>query len=286
MEYIRVESATDASKALAGTEGAFVLAGGTDLIVQMRSRRISPAAVIDIKHVPGIGEIGETDAGFTIGAAVSGAMIGENDAFCAQWPGIAEAAQLIGSSQVQGRATIVGNLCNASPAADTVPALIAADATAVVAGPDGEREMSVAALPTGPGRNALKRGEFVRALRLPRRPARASDAVLRFIPRTEMDIAAASAAVNLRLDGDGRVAEARVALGAVAAIPYLVEEAGEGLVGTRLEDDVLARLAATCSASCSPIDDKRGTVAFRRTVVGVLAKRAARIAYGRAAAKG
>jgi len=282
MEYLRAQSAPDVCRALATAEKAHVIAGGTDLIVQMKSRRLQPGLVVDIKHLPGIADINEADGAFTIGAAVTGAMIGEADALVRAWPGVCEAAQLIGSSQVQGRATVVGNLCNASPAADTVPALIAADAVAIVEGPDASREVRVADIPSGPGVTTLARGEFVTAVRLPARPVRAADAYLRFIPRTEMDIAAASAGVDLVLDAEGTVTGARVALGAVAAVPYLAREAGDSLVGTRLEDAALERLARLCSESCDPIDDKRGTVAFRRHVVGVLARRAARIAYDRA----
>lgn len=286
MEYIKAQSVPDVCNALMASEHPYILAGGTDLIVQMKTRRIRPESVIDIKHVPGMADVRSADGALEVGAAVTGAVIGETEALKTAWPGLCEAAQLIGSSQIQGRATVVGNLCNASPAADTVPALIAADATAVIEGPQGRREDKVVAIPTGPGSNALAPGEFVSAIRLPVRPSRAADAYLRFIPRTEMDIAAASAGVNLVLDADGVVVEARVALGAVAAVPYLSPEAGESLIGTRLDGAVLERLATLCSASCSPIDDKRGTVAFRRTVVGVLAKRAAKIAYDRAMAQG
>jgi carbon-monoxide dehydrogenase medium subunit len=286
MQYVKAADAADAVKHLAGAGGqGFVLAGGTDLLVQMKSRRVSPEIIVDIKNLPGAMEIREEGDGYRIGAGVPGALLGEDPGFVAAWPGVAEAAQLIGSTQIQGRATMVGNLCNASPAADSVPALMAAEAQAVIEGPGGQRTVPVADIPTGPGKTSLQTGEFVSALLLPARPSLASDAYLRFIPRTEMDIAVAAAAVNLVLDGDGTVAKARVALGAVAATAYLDEAAGAQLVGTKLEDDVLSELAALCGKSCSPIDDKRGTVEYRREVVGVLAKRAARIAYQRAKEK-
>lgn len=283
MQFMKASDAAEAVRHLkdAGGKG-YVLAGGTDLLVQMKSRRIDPGVIVDIKALPGAMEIAREGGGYRIGAGVPGAALGEDAAFVADWPGVAEAAQLIGSTQIQGRATMVGNLCNASPAADAVPALMGADAVAVIEGPDGQRDAKVADIPAGPGKTTLKLGEFVSAIRLPKRPARSSDAYLRFIPRTEMDIAVASAAVNLTLDEDGTVTAARVALGAVAATAYLDDKAGERLVGTKLEDDVLADLARICGASCSPIDDKRGTVEYRRDVVGVLAKRAARIAYQRA----
>ncbi|MDE3121967.1 MAG: FAD binding domain-containing protein, partial [Paracoccaceae bacterium] len=209
-------------------------------------------------------------------------QLGEDKAVRALWPGVVEAANLIGSTQVQGRATMVGNLCNASPAADAVPALVAAGAVARVAGPGAARDVPVEKIPTGPGKTKLKRGEFITSIFLPARPPRSADAYLRFIPRTEMDIAVASAAVSLTLDEDGRIAAARVALGAVAPTVLLVEAAAKAILGSRLEDPALEALAAACSAAASPIDDKRGTVEFRKDVVGVLAKRAARIAYTRA----
>ena len=286
MQYLRASDAAEAARHLADANGTgFVLAGGTDLLVQMKSRRVSPGVIVDIKHLPGVADIAREGGGYRVGAAVPGAALGEDADFVADWPGVAEGAQLIGSTQVQGRATMVGNLCNASPAADAVPALIAGEAVAYVQGPDGTREVAVADIPVGPGKTSLASGEFVTALGLPARPERSSDAYLRFIPRTEMDIAVASAGVNLTLDADGTVTAARVALGAVAATAYLDEAAGARLVGTKLEDNVLDELAALCGQSCSPIDDKRGTVAYRREVVGVLAKRAAKIAYARAGEK-
>ena len=177
---------------------------------------------------------------------------------------------------------MAGNLCNASPAGDAVPALVAAGAVAHVEGPDGARDLAVADIPAGPGKTHLKKGEIITAFSLPPRPARSADAYLRFIPRTEMDIAVASAAVNLTLDGAGTVTEARVALGAVAPTVLLVEAAAKAIVGSNLDDAALAALASACEAAAKPIDDKRGTAAFRIQTVGVLARRAARIAYDRA----
>ncbi len=282
MQFLRAENAGDVARHLADTPNAYVLAGGTDLLVQMSSRRVSPDLVIDIKHLPGILEISEGADGFRVGAGVPGAALGEHAGITAAWPGVTEAAQLIGSTQIQGRATMAGNLCNASPAADCVPALIAADASVEIAGPDGTRTASVADIPTGPGKTSLGAGEFVTTILLNARAPRSGDAYLRFIPRTEMDIAVASAGAWLQLDDAGVVTAARVALGAVAPTAYLVEGAGDLLVGSKLEDPVLAALAKQCSASVAPIDDKRGTVAYRTEVAGVLARRAAKLAYTRA----
>lgn len=271
------------SKAPPGT--ARILAGGTDLLAQMRNDLISPELLIDVKKVPelvGIEQLG--DGGFRIGAATCGAELGEHEALAAAWPGVVEATALIGSVQIQGRASLGGNLCNASPAADSVPALIAADAVCTVAGPSGERALPVEKVVTGPGQTCLGAGELVVDFRLPARPPRSSDAYLRMIPRTEMDIAIVGAAVSLSLDASGTCTAARVALGAVAATQLLVEGAAAALVGTTLDDAALAAAGAASSAAAKPIDDKRGTVAYRRQVAGVLTRRAAAIAHDRASA--
>ena len=286
LDYQAPSSVEDAVRALAAAPGAKVLAGGTDLIVQMRSGRTKPAAILDLKLIPGaIGIRREADGAFVIGAATSGAVLGENAALRAAWPGVVEAANLIGSTQIQGRASIGGNLCNASPAADSVPALVAARAVCVVVGPDGRREAPVESIQAGPGRTTLKPGEFVLEFRLPPRPARASDAYLRLIPRTEMDIAVVGAGVSLTLDGGGAISEAHVSLGAVAPTTLLVAPAGAALVGTKLEDKALETLDAAARAACNPISDKRGTVEYRTKIAGVLARRAAQIAYDRAKAR-
>lgn len=284
MRYARPETPAEASRLLAGEPGlARVMAGGTDLLVQMKSGLVEPDLIVDIKHLPGAGQITREAGGFRIGAAVPNQALGEDKDLVAAWPGVVEAAGLIGSTQVQGRATIAGNLCNASPAGDSVPALVAAGAVARIEGPNGTRDVAVQSIPTGPGKTSLAKGEFIASILLPARPARASDAYLRFIPRTEMDIAVCSAAVNLELDGNGVVTRASVALGAVAATVLLVDEAGAALVGSKLDEAALAKLAEAASAAAKPITDKRGTVEFRTEVVGVLARRAAKIAYERAA---
>ncbi|MDX1710113.1 MAG: xanthine dehydrogenase family protein subunit M [Rhodovibrionaceae bacterium] len=285
MRYEAPETIETAVTLLAGEKGlAHVLAGGTDLIVQMRTGRIEPDLVVDLKRISGMREIAEENGGYRIGAAVSGAEMGEHAGLKALWPGVVEAAELIGSTQIQGRATMVGNLCNASPAADAVPALVAAGATVRVAGPEGERDVAAHEIPTGPGETSLKKGELVASVYLPARPARAADAYLRFIPRTEMDIAVVGAGVYLALDEDGVCSDARVALGAVAPTILRVEEAAQALIGSKLDDEALDRLAAAASAAAQPIDDKRGTRDFRIKVAGVLARRAAAKALERARA--
>jgi len=286
MRYERPHSIEDAVGLLAGSAGtAAILAGGSDLLVRMKGGFIEPDLIVDIKAIGGLSEIRQTAEGFSIGAAVPCAVLGENSALKKAWPGVVEAAKLIGSKQVQGRCTIVGNLCNASPAADSVPALIAAGAMALIAGPGGKRTIPVESVPTGPGKTSLAKGEIIEAILLAGRPPHSGDAYLRFIPRTEMDIAVVSAGVNLTLDEQGVVIAARVALGAVAPTVLLVEEAAQVLVGTKVDEATLERLAKVCAAACRPIDDKRGTVEFRRKVAGVLAKRVATTAYARAGAK-
>jgi carbon-monoxide dehydrogenase medium subunit len=258
------------------------LAGGTDLLVQLRSGMVEPDLVVDLKRIPALRQIAAVDGGFRVGAAVSGAELGEHAGLKAAWPGVVEAAELIGSTQIQGRASLGGNLCNASPAADSVPAMIAAAASVTVLGSEGEREVPVEDIVTGPGQTSLARDEIVVAVNLPPRPARSGDAYLRFIPRTEMDIAVVGAGVSLTLGEDGLCSHARVALGAVAATPLLVPEAAEALIGTSVDEDALARLAEAASAACRPIDDKRGTKVYRIKVAGVMARRAAEIALDRA----
>ncbi|MCB2110205.1 MAG: xanthine dehydrogenase family protein subunit M [Defluviimonas sp.] len=283
MRYLAARSAREAAEALSAETGVTrILAGGTDVLVQLKSGIVEPDLIVDIKRIPGIAEIVPEAGGFRIGAAVPNAVLGEHAGVVALWPGVVEGANLIGSTQVQGRCTMAGNLCNGSPAGDAVPGLVAANAIARLEGPTGTRECPVAEIPAGPGRTTLKKGEVITSILLPARPERAGDAYLRFIPRTEMDIAVASAAVSLELGTDGTVAAARVVLGAVAPTVVVVESAGAALIGSRLDDAVLARLAAACEAACNPIDDKRGTVAFRTRTAGVLARRAALIAYARA----
>jgi CO/xanthine dehydrogenase FAD-binding subunit len=284
LDYVAPTSAEAAAKALAaGGVAARALSGGTDLLVQLRAGRIKGGLVVDLKRIPGlIGIRREKDGGFVVGAATPGAAISEDAAFCADWPGVAEAAALIGSTQIQGRASMAGNFCNASPAADSVPALVAARATCVIVGPQGRRAAAVEDIPVGPGVNSLAVGEFVLEIRLPPRGPRAADAYLRSIPRTEMDIAVVGAGVSLGLDGSGAVAEARVALGAVGPRVILAERAAEVLIGSRLDEDALARLDDAVRAVVAPITDKRGTAEFRTKIAGVLTRRAATIAFARA----
>ncbi len=286
VNYKAPTTTKEASRLMAKAKGsAFLLAGGTDLLVRMKSGLIDPDLIVDIKRIPATQSIKKNDGKYVIGAGVPCVALGKNKGLVKAWPGVVEAANLIGSDQIQGRCTMVGNLCNASPAADSVPALVAARAKAVIVGPKGRRTIPVEKVVTGPGTTSLKKGEVIESIKLPERGARSADAYLRFIPRTEMDIAVCSAGVNLTLGAKGIIKQARVALGAVAPTVILVPAAARALVGKQLDDAVLAKVAAACEIACAPIDDKRGTVEFRTEVAGVLARRAATIAYQRAGGK-
>lgn len=283
MRYESPDTLEAAAKLLAAESGdARVLAGGTDLLVQIRAEVLSPALLVDIKRVSETRTIKEEAGGYRIGAAVSGAELKEHPTLKKVWPGVVEAANLIGSTQVQGRASLGGNLCNGSPAADSVPALIAAGAVVTVVGPNGRRDIKVEDVMLAPRKLALTKGEIIASFLLPKRAAHSGDAYLRFIPRTEMDIAVVGCGVNLTLDGSGVCTAARLSLGAVAARPLLVADAGAALVGSKVDEAALDKLAAAARAACKPIDDKRGTIQFRIDVAGVLAKRTALIALERA----
>src|SRR5512145_2536368 len=283
MRYEAPESVEGAVALLAASTGeARVLAGGTDLLVQMRADIVEPELIVDIKRIAETRAVAEERGGWRIGAAVTGAELKEHARLKRAWPGVVEAANLIGSTQVQGRATLGGNLCNGSPAADSVPALIAAGAVATLAGPKGRRDLPVEDVMLGPRQLALRKGEIVVSFLLPPRPPRSSDAYLRFIPRTEMDIAVVGAGVSLSLDDTGTISAARVALGAVAARVLLVPEAAQAIIGSRLDKPAQDRLEAAARAACRPIDDKRGTTEFRIDVAAVLARRTALIALDRA----
>jgi len=283
MRYEAPNSLDQAVALLAHEPGeARVLAGGTDLLVQMRTDLIDPVLVVDIKGIGELRQITEEAGGLRVGAAVTGAELKEHPKLKSIWPGVVEAANLIGSTQIQGRATMGGNLCNGSPAADSVPALIAVGAKASIVGPKGRRELPVEDVMIAPRKLSLAKGEIIASFLLPARPAHTSDAYLRFIPRTEMDIAVVGCGVCLTLDGKGKCTAARVSLGAVAERPLLVAAAGQALVGTSVDEPALQKLAAAASAACRPIDDKRGTKEYRIKVAGVLARRAAVIALERA----
>ena len=282
IRYEAPRSLADAVRLLETEPRAKLLAGGTDLLVQFRGGTDRPSAFVDIKRIPDVVGIALDHQGLRLGAATAAAVIGEHEEFRRLWPGLAEAVHLIGSTQIQGRGTVGGNLCNASPAADTTCALIVNRAECVIAGPNGERIVPVEAFAVAPGRTVLARGELLLAIRVPRPAPRTADAYLRLIPRSEMDIAVAGAAVSVTLDVSGVCTAASVAIGAVAPTALVVPGAARALVGSRIDEAALVAAADAASAASRPIDDKRATAAYRRTVVGVLTRRAATIAADRA----
>jgi CO/xanthine dehydrogenase FAD-binding subunit len=279
--YCAPTSLEEVVAALRDNNDSQILAGGTDLLVQLRAGAKSTSQIIDIKNLPDIKAVVLTDTGLTIGAAAPAQSITERDDVTALFPGLVESIDLIGSTQIQGRCSVGGNLCNASPAADTVPVLIANNAICLINGANGERQVPAAEFNLGPGQNCLAADEFLTAVFIPRPVARTADAYLRFIPRTEMDIAVVGAGVSLTLDAGGTCTAARVVIGAVAPVALLVPEAANALIGSKITDDALAKAAAAASAAATPISDKRGTAEFRRKVVGVMVKRAAAIARDR-----
>ncbi|MDA8687850.1 xanthine dehydrogenase family protein subunit M [bacterium] len=281
-QYLAAKTIDEAVQAHNQANGsARFLAGGTDLLVQIKSGIKKPNLVIDVKKIVELNNIEEiSENEFIVGASVSGANLNRNKKFASLWPGVIEAFRLIGSEQIQGRASLGGNLCNGSPAGDSVPALIAAGCTAIIAGPDGKKELPIEEFHTGPGKTILKNGEMLVSLKFPKRESNSSDAYLRMTPRTEMDIAVVGCGVNLTLDND-TCTSVRVSLGAVAPTPLLIKEASDIMVGTNLNSEVLEKVAKICMESCNPINDKRGTIEYRIKVAGVLFKRATLIAIDR-----
>jgi carbon-monoxide dehydrogenase medium subunit len=287
--YVAPKSVHETTKKLAELSGAGVpaqiLAGGTDVLVQLRTTNRAARTLVDIK---GLAEANNLEIGAQetyLGAAIPSAVLNENAELTGLFPGLTEAADLIGSTQIQGRASVGGNLCNASPAGDSIPALIANRAVCVIAGPGGERELAVEEFVTGVGQNALAADEILLGLKLPNPGPGSGDAYLRFIPRTEMDIAVAGCGVRLDLDADGTCTAARVGIGAVAPTALLVPAAADALIGSKVDDAALAAAGAACAEAASPISDKRGTAEFRKKIISVLCRRAGAIARDRAAAR-
>ena len=281
-QYLTASTIDEAVNAHAKANGsARFLAGGTDLLVQIKSGIRKPNLVIDVKKIVELNSIEEiSENEFIVGASVSGANLNRNQKFSMLWPGVLEAFRLIGSEQIQGRASLGGNLCNGSPAGDSVPALIAAGCIALIAGPSGKREVPIEDFHTGPGKTVLENGEMLVSLKFPKRKPNSSDAYLRMTPRTEMDIAVAGCGVDVTLENNVCVS-ARVSLGAVAPTPLLIREASDIMVGTELNSEIINKVSKICMDSCNPIDDKRGTIEYRTKIAGVLFKRTALIAIDR-----
>lgn len=282
--YVVPNSLSEVLKLLAKRgSAAQLLAGGTDLIVKMRVRRARPELIVDAKHIPELNIVKLDGKGLTIGAAVPCRRIYLNPRISARYPALVDCTTLIGGIQIQSRATVGGNLCNAAPSADTIPALIALNAVAQIRGAKGRRQLPVEEFCLAPGKTALKKGEMLISLHIPK-PARHSGArFLRFIPRNEMDIAVANAAAAVVLDARGRkFISARIALGAVAPTPLYVPEAGEFLAGKPVSEATIKEAAGIAATAARPITDMRGTIEQRRHLAGVLTARALRDAVNRA----
>ena len=280
-EFVAPKSLPEAQGIFANDGSASWLAGGTDLLVGMRLGMRDPSRIIDLKQIPELMALEVSDDSILIGAAASAYDILHNSDIGSLCPGLADALDLIGSTQIQGRCSAGGNLCNASPAADSIPALIANGAVCRILGSSGERLLPVEDFLVGPGKNALEEDELLVQLVLPKPMLGTSDAYLRLTPRTEMDIAVAGTGVSITLDAAGVCTAARVAIGAVAPTALLVEAAGQALVGSKLEDEAIDSAVTAVRAAASPISDKRGSAQYRTHVVGVLVKRAIQRAQAR-----
>ncbi len=282
LKYARASSVADAVQLLRdGGETARVLAGGTDVIVQARERRRDVRLLIDVKRIPELTALAIGPDGLDVGAATPLYEVYGNAEVRRQYPALVEAARSIGGTAVQGRASLGGNLANASPAADSIPAMIVLGGVARIAGPNGPREVAVAEFCTGPGRSVLEAGEFLVSLHFPAPPSGSGAAWERFIPRNEMDIAVVNAAAYLAFEGNA-VTEARLALGAVAPTPLTLTDVAAGLVGHPLDDAAIEQASAAASAAARPISDMRGSESQRRRLAGVLTGRVLRKAAARA----
>jgi len=265
-------------------ERARVLAGGTDIIVQLQEDHRSTELVIDIKKIPELTQFEYFDGeDLQLGASVTCHQIYDDPQIAAAFPALTDAVRIIGGWQIQSRASVGGNLCNASPAADSIAPLIAYNALAHIAGPNGRRTVPVDQFCTAPGRNILEAGELLVTLTLPRQQSSNGSAYQRFIPRNEMDIAVAGAASWVQLDDSGnQIKDARIVLSAVAPTPVVAEEASKWLIGKTADETNFAEAGELAKRVASPIDDMRGTAEYRTHLVGILTKRTLTTACERA----
>jgi len=263
---------------------AKILAGGTDILVQLREGQRSASVIVDVKKIPELGAIARTDrGGLKLGASVPCHRIYGDESIIADYPSLTDATKIIGGWQIQGRASVGGNLCNSSPAADSIPALIVENATCHIAGPKGRRSVAAVEFCTGPGKNVLERGEFLTSLEFGPSAERSGSRYQRFIPRNEMDIAVVGAGAWVQLDEGGQnIASARIALAAVAPTPVAASEASEWLAGQPANEESFEKACDLARSVASPITDLRGPKEYRVHLVGVLVKRALAMAVERA----
>jgi carbon-monoxide dehydrogenase medium subunit len=283
-EYEAPNRLADAVDLLSQHDGtACLLAGGTDLIDQMRLRRFQPAVVIDVKKIAELNVLSVDATGLHVGAATPCYRVYEDDTVNRQYTALADSCRIIGGIQIQSRASMGGNLCNSGPAADTTPSMIALGGICVIAGLQGTREVPVESFCTGPGENVLDPGELLVEIRFPPRPDHSGSHYRRLIPRNEMDIAVVGVGATVVLDASKeRFVDARVSLGAVAPTPLLARVAGEALAGQPVNDETITAAAAAARDVVSPITDMRGTKEYRVHVTGVLVERVVRTAVARA----
>ena len=284
-EYTAPTRLDEAIKQLAEAgERARVLAGGTDIIVQLREGHRSAELVVDVKKIPELTQFEYSDGeDLILGASVTCDQIYNHPKVAAAFPALTDSVRIIGGWQIQNRASVGGNLCNSSPAADSIAPLIAYNALAHIAGPNGRRTVPVHQFCTAPGRNILEPGELLVTLTLPRQEPSNGSAYERFIPRNEMDIAVAGAASWVQLDDSGnQIKDARIVLSAVAPIPVVAEEASQWLIGKAVNEANFAEAGELAKRVASPIDDMRGTAEYRTHLVGVLTKRTLATACERA----
>ena len=284
-DYATPESVADAVVMLSDHgNNACVLAGGTDLIVQLRENRRRTDLVVDVKKIAELNALSyDAATGLTIGAAVPCYRIYGDGEIAAAYPGLMDAARLVGGTGIQGRASLGGNLCNASPAGDTIPPMIVLGGEAEIAGPDGTRKVAVEDFCTAPGRTVLADGEFLVSLHFPAPAPNSGAFYRRFIPRNEMDIAVVGVGASVVLSGDGSsFVSARIAVGAVAPTPLFVREAGEALAGQPVSDETIQRAAGIARDAARPISDMRGTADYRKHLTSVLTRRVVEGAVQRA----
>lgn len=287
LDYIAAGSVQEVTDLLASQDGrARILCGGTDLLVQLRENRRRAELLIDVKNIRELRSIHyESKIGLSLGAAASCHAISHHPSVLENYPGLVDAIRLIGGVQIQYRASVGGNLCNASPAADSIPALIVHEALCLIAGSSATREVPAEHFCIAPGQNVLQQGEFLLAIKVPAVKSNFGAHYLRFIPRNEMDIAVAGAGASVRLDkAKQKILSARIALGAVAPTPLFVEEAGTFLAGKEITEENLHEAGRIAQAAARPISDLRGTKEYRRHLCAVLTRRALEKAVERARA--
>lgn len=284
--YVAAQSVDEVVNLLAEKgDMARVLSGGTDLLVALREGRRKADVVIDVKRLPETTAMTYDAQGLTLGSAVPCHRMYDDKALSKAYPGLIDSASLIGGVQIQGRASMGGNLCNASPAADSIPTLIVHSAICNLAGPKGRRQVAVEDFCVAPGRNALQAGEFLVSLQIPAPKPGFGAAYLRFIPRNEMDIAVVGVGASVQLDESRtKILSARISLGAVAPKPLFIAAAGDSLVGKTISDEAIAEAARIAQTAATPITDMRGTAEYRKHLSAVLTRRALQKAIERARA--